>query len=165
MAAGDLFSEESVDDGGGACLDVESLDRRRGLVDVCALLSDEETGVGGGSRRPVVARWEARVESWDVADVRGADRGCTSQFWHLLHFVDERRLPWISSGAQKILVIHRQRAANAAQTFPRSKRKQLMLGAAAALNHTSYHLGLCLLYERRLLGGVFGMENILVMTE
>lgn len=107
VAAGELFSEEGVDDGGGACSDVESLDRCRGLVDVCTLLSDEETGVGGGSRRPVVARWEARVERWDVADLRGADRGCASQFWHLLHFADERRLLWMSSGAQKILVIHR----------------------------------------------------------
>lgn len=73
--AGALFSEEGVGDDEGACSDVESLDGRRGLVDVCALLSDEETGVGGGSRRPVVARWEARVERWDLVGVRGVDRG------------------------------------------------------------------------------------------
>ena len=79
VGAGELFPEEGVGDGEGACSLVDNLDRCTGLVDVCALLSDEETGVGGGSRRPVVARWEARVERWDLVDVRAVDRGCAWQ--------------------------------------------------------------------------------------
>jgi hypothetical protein len=106
VGAGELFSEEVVGDGGGACSDVESLDRFRGLVDMSALLSYEEFGVGGGSRRPVVARWEARVERWDLVGVRGADGGCASQFWHLLQLAGESRPSWRSSGVWKILVVH-----------------------------------------------------------
>ena len=105
MGAGELFSEEDVGDGGGACSHVESLDRCRGLVDVRVLLSEEDAGVGGGARGPV-ARWEARVERCDLVGVREADTGCAAHLSHLLVFTGERRYLWRSSGARNILVNH-----------------------------------------------------------
>ena len=60
VGVGELFSEEDVGDR-GVCSLVESLDGRRGLLDGGVLLSEEETGVGGGARGSI-ARCKARVE-------------------------------------------------------------------------------------------------------
>ena len=63
---------------------------RGDLVGVRSLLSEEDTGVGGGARGPF-ARWDARVERRDLVGVRGVTRGCASHLSHLLQFAREGR--------------------------------------------------------------------------
>ena len=117
---------------------------------VRSLLSEEDTGVGGGARGPF-ARWDARVERRGLVGVREADRECASQFSHLLGIVGEGRFSWRSVAVRKILVKNKWIAANAARVVPRAGRKISTTRATAALNHTSYHLLWCLLDRRRLL--------------
>ena len=111
-----LFSEEKLGDRSGTCEDVEGLEGRRGLVGVRDLLSEEDIGVGGGSRKPAVRR-DARVER--VGGDCGAERECASQFSHLMGCLDERRPSWESSGIRKIIADNEGRAANASQIIPR----------------------------------------------
>lgn len=86
------------------------------------LLTEEDTGVGGGARGPF-ARRDARVERSDLVGVSEAGRGCASRFWHLFGFESERWILWEPSDVRKLLVIHAWRVANAPYVIPRSKTK------------------------------------------
>jgi hypothetical protein len=128
------------------------------------LSTEEDIGVGGGARGPVV-RFEARVARSNLVGIREVGEGCASHLAQLVGCAGERRLSWRTSGVREPLVIHAWRVATGPYVISRRDRKHLTIGATAALNHVSYHLILCFLDERRLLGKVSGARKTLAMTE